>query len=349
MAMPRQAGVPILELAFTAWPEDDRRRWQNAFRVADNPFDDCGCAAHLAPATRRSLRSSYGIFLGFLASRHPNLLTRPPAARLDRGLAEIYVAWRRITCSDAALANDLHLLRRAHSYMCPGSDWAWLIPIAKRIAARAQPKPPRLHLVGSDVLYALGIELMDKADRSDCIRKVDAFHYRDGLIIALLAVIPLRRRTLAALRLGDNLIKSSNLWILDIPAKDTKTGRALEYPLSAQLSARIDMYLEKFRSKIPGAASHVGLWPSNLGSRMDGSGIYEAVRRRTRSAFGFAINLHRFRHSASTLWSIQDPKNVRGAKDLLGHASFGTTEKHYIMAQSRLAGRALARAIGGFK
>jgi integrase/recombinase XerD len=323
--MPRQKGVPILERAFAVWPEVDRRLWQNAFRAADDPLDDCGSAAHLAPATRRSLRSSYGIFLGFLASRHVDLLGRPPSARLDRGLA---VAWRRTTCSDAALAHHLHLLRRALGYMCPGSDWSWLLPIAKRIAARAQPKPPRLHLVTSDQLYALGIELMDKADKSDHIRKVDAFQYRDGLIIALLAVIPLRRRTLAALRIGDNVVKSGDLWALDIAAKDTKTRRALDYPLSAQLSARIDVYLEKFRGKIPGAAAHAALWPSNLGSPMDGGGIYEAVRRRTRKAFGFAINLHRFRHAAATLWASRDPKNVRGAKDLLGQSSFGTTEKH---------------------
>jgi hypothetical protein len=36
---------------------------------------------------------------------------------------------------------------------------------------------------------------------------------------------------------------------------------------------------------------------------------------------------------------------VRGVKDLLGHTSFDTTEKHYIMAQSRIAGRALASAV----
>jgi site-specific recombinase XerD len=36
---------------------------------------------------------------------------------------------------------------------------------------------------------------------------------------------------------------------------------------------------------------------------------------------------------------------VKGVKDLLGHASFATTQKHYIMAQSRLAGRVFARAI----
>jgi hypothetical protein len=35
----------------------------------------------------------------------------------------------------------------------------------------------------------------------------------------------------------------------------------------------------------------------------------------------------------------------RLAKDLLGHESFEPTETFYIMGQSRLAGRALARAI----
>src|SRR5262249_30118172 len=79
---------------------------------------------------------------------------------------------------------------------------------------------------------------------------------------------------------------------------------------------------------------------------MDGGAIYARVRQRTRDALGFPVNLHRFRHAAATLWSINDPKNVRGAKDLLGHSSFRTTEKHYVMAQSRLAGRVFALAIG---
>jgi len=66
--------------------------------------------------------SSYGIFLGFLASRHAHLLAQPPHERLDRKLADIYVAWRRTTCSDSAVANDLHQLRRALGYLCPSSD-----------------------------------------------------------------------------------------------------------------------------------------------------------------------------------------------------------------------------------
>ena len=34
--MPRQKGVPILELAFASWPEVDRKLWQDAFRVAED-------------------------------------------------------------------------------------------------------------------------------------------------------------------------------------------------------------------------------------------------------------------------------------------------------------------------
>jgi len=66
--------------------------------------------------------------------------------------------------------------------------------------------------------------------------------------------------------------------------------------------------------------------------------IYAKIRRRTRETLGFSVNPHRFRRAAATLWSNRDPANVRGVKDLLGHASFNTTETHYIMAQSRVAG-----------
>lgn len=78
---------------------------------------------------------------------------------------------------------------------------------------------------------------------------------------------------------------------------------------------------------------------------MSSDAIYTAVRKRTEKAFGFGVNLHRFRHSAASFWSCQDPINVRGVKDLLGQATFATTERHYIMAQSRLAGRAFAQIL----
>ena len=199
------------------------------------------------------------------------------------------------------------------------------------------------------MLFALGLQLMAQAENSarvaGRITKEDALTYRDGLIIALLAAVPLRRRTLAALTINQHLVKIGSGWLLDIPAADTKTRRALEFPIPDILSEPIDLYLAEFRGAITGANNHQGLWPSARGIPMGGGAIYDAVRRRTTEALGFPVNLHRFRGAAGNLWSISDPMNVRGVKDLLGHTDFWTTERHYIGTQSRLAGRALAKVL----
>src|SRR5262249_43817003 len=221
--------------------------------------------------------------------------------------------------------------------------------LTKRIAAVAPRKPKKHNLVTSERLYALGIELMDSAgadaETAKRVSKAQALQYRDGLLIALPALLPLRRRTLVALRIGKHLVKNGDLWELVIPAADTKTRRPLDYPISKELCTRIDLYLSRFRCRIPGANMHTGLWASNKQRPMSAVAICAAVRRRTKKAFGFTVSLHRFRHAAATFWSIHDPANVRGVKDLLGHASFGMTEKYYVMAQTRLAGRALAEAV----
>jgi integrase/recombinase XerD len=343
--MPR--GHKIM-LSFSDWPAEDQLRWEAAFKSSDR-FDERSYGAHLAPATGKARRESYGRFLGFISTIHPNRLTAAPEARIDRSIVAEYVIWRRRSGEVTSLGADLGHLRDALELICPNTDWSWLLTISKRIAVTAPHIAGRYHLMTSDRLYLLGIELMDRAvadgEAAERATKMQAFQYRDGLIIALLALIPLRSRTLSALRIDRHLVKIGNSWSLEIPAADTKTRRALDFPVSREMSARIDLYLEQFRSRIPGADKQSGLWPSNKSRPMCAHGIYLAVRKRTKKAFGFGVNLHRFRHAAASFWSTQDPVNVRGARDLLGHASFGTTERHYIMAQSRLAGRALAHAI----
>jgi integrase len=338
-----------LMVSLADWPAEDRVRWQEAFKERDR-FDESPSGTHLSPATRRNRQEGYGRFLRFLTDTHPDLLALPPEARIDRDVVAQYVSWRRGFCNEIFVAFDLFNLHGVLKLICPGTDWSWLLTIAKRIDAAAPRQPPRHHLVTSERLYALGIALMDgavaDAAAENGISQRHAFQYRDGLMIALLALIPLRRRTAAALHVGRQLLKTGDLWHLDVPAQDTKNRRQLDYAIPEELSGRIDRYLERFRSHIPSAHRHDGLWPSKEGRPMGGEFIYRAIRKRTRKALGFPINMHRFRHAAASLWSIQDPQNVRGVKDLLGHASFTMTEKHYVMAHSRIAGRALARAIG---
>lgn len=343
--MPR--GTKIM-LSFADWPGEDQKRWEQALKPTDR-FEETSLGAHLAPTTRKARRESYGRFLGFISAFRPYWLSRPPEARIDRATVAEYVAWRRRSWEQSALAYDLRALRDALKLISPSVDWSWLSDIVKRMAAGAPARRSRYHLVTSDRLYQLGVELMDgalaDANAAGRTTKAHAFKYRDGLIIALLAMIPLRSRTLTALRIGQHLVKVGSLWELDIPAADTKTRRALNFPTSREISERIDLYLDQFRTRIPGSDKHTAVWASNKGHPMVSNGIYLTVWKRTTKAFGFGVNLHRFRHAAASFWSIEDPVNVKGVKDLLGQTSFKTTEKHYIMAQSRRAGRVFARAI----
>ena len=310
-----------------------------------------GRAAICQTRTVSQLRYTYGKFLYFLSAEHGDLLKRKPTERVDVTIIEEFVKWQPATCGAITISIYLFHFWLALRYLYPRHEWSWLFSISRRIKARAKPRPEDHHLVTSEMLYDLGIKLMDDALRSDrpptSWRVQTAF--RDGLIIALLALIPLRRRTLAALRIGKHLVKSGEHWVLDIPPEDVKTKRPLDYPIALELSRRIDIYVEQIRSKTAGAGTHDYLWASSRGRPMGDGVINNAVRRRTRKALGFPVNLHRFRRAAATLWSVRDPANVRGAKDLLGHASFATTEKYYVMSQSRLAGRTLGRAIDALK
>jgi len=226
--------APKMQLPYSAWPEEDRNCWNAAFRLATLStiaglprISPSRPAARCGPAMGDSSDSSRPNIIGLLA--------RPPGARLDRKMIADYVVWRRRSCGDAAVAIDLHHLRLALGFICPDVDWSWLLTITKRIAAQAKGKPEKYHLVTSERLYTLGIELMNRAVTSanaeGYFSNAQAFEYRDGLIIALLALIPLRRRTLAALRIGKHLVKSGDRWALDIPAVDIKTKRPFEYPI----------------------------------------------------------------------------------------------------------------------
>src|SRR5262249_59317434 len=106
-----------------------------------------------------------------------------------------YVEYGRTSCSDRCIAIELHHLRLALRLIFPQVDWTWLLNATKRIARQAKPRRAKHHLVTSERLYLLGLELMDAAiDAAKAlgtVSKTCAFDYRDGLILSLVPVIPL--------------------------------------------------------------------------------------------------------------------------------------------------------------
>ena len=101
-----------------------------------------------------------------------------------------------------------------------------LAALKARLAARAQPEDRFDRLVPPWQTLDLGMELMDKALTLPSARKQRELQYRDGLLLALLSLWLIRRRSIAVLTVSRHLeFDAGGVNILLYP-EDTKAKRA---------------------------------------------------------------------------------------------------------------------------
>jgi len=194
----------------------------------------------------------------------------------------------------------------------------------------------------------LGLDLMATADdESTSLRRFKG--YRDGLLIGLLAIRPLRVRNLAGLILDRTLVQRGDGWWIQIPAAETKTKDPIELPWPDLLVPHLETYLTDHRAGIValrGSGSGTlgdALWLSMHGLPMTDNAIYIRIAARTREGLGQAVNPHLFRDCAATSIAIDDPAHVGIASRLLGHRSGSTTERFYNQARSVEASRLMQK------
>ena len=309
-------------------------------------MDDPGRAAHWAPATRRNRAWTYGRYLGRM-ERCGELDPAGSAATLiteARVKAHVAIARdRSAPLTVLSIIADLRMFARA---VAPEVDWAWLGRMEAAARQRARPvrdQRARLRLVRE--LVDLGETLMAAADGGQLTPLQQLLAYRDGLMIALLPLAPLRRRNFTGLRLHHELVRRGDRWWVEVPATQTKCHRPVERPFPERLEIGLRRYLDEIR---PALAQRRGrwacpigpaLWVSSHGSPMTAAAVYQQIVGRTRTAFGTSVNPHLFRHSAATSLALASPEDVRAGALMLGHASYATTERHYNLARAFDAAR----------
>lgn len=323
---------------FTQWPMADQSAWKTAIATGDR-FDGQGVASHWSDASKNSIRAAYGRWLGFLGQYSPLLLNQAPVERVTTDSIGAYIKLlnNEVAASTTHIYFD-HLLC-ALRVMRPNHDWDWLRSVASRLKRDVIPKAKRHRMMDSARLFDLGISLMVQAESTpDANSLENAILYRDGLLIAILAARPLRRRTLSVIRLNQHIHRIGDHYSLTFSSADTKNKQPIEYNLPVLLTAYLDRYLGHFRELFPNAELHDGLWASAKGNPSSGSSLYSRIVFRTKEAFGFPVNPHLFRDCAATTLAIRKPEQVLVGAGLLGHSTLRTIHKHYIHAQAIQAG-----------
>jgi integrase/recombinase XerD len=340
--MPRALRLPI-----DLWPAADRARWQRA-NIAVDFFDAAASAAGWSAKTRYQAQAAYGRWLSFLTQEHAAVLQSSLEDRADRARIRAYVETLALRIKPMSIAAELGHLILALRKLAPRTDWSWLRQWQYRYEKAAVPREKRYKMIHPSRLIELGRTLMDGADARD--RRIDrACQYRDGLLIALLAYRPLRRRSLAELRLDTHLQRIGSGYVLALQSENTKSGQALEFPVPEPLVPYLTCYLEHHRLLFPHRQDEQALWLSTKGGALTGHAIYVRICRRTETAFGTAIHPHLFRAIAATTIAREAPENLAVARDLLTHANVETTLRHYTQARTIDAARQYAAAIDRFR
>ena len=234
-----------------AWPHKDRKAWN----VASQPptrLRPGGRAGHLRPVTREDHAQQYGYYLGFLDRNGLLELDGPPAANVTATKVHAYLAKLKARLSSMTVFTRICRLRRAAQYMAPAHDLTWLAEIGKDLALVARPRSKFDRLVLTEVLVEAGLRLIDEAERSPKLTKLSqACRVRNGLMLALLAFCPIRRKNFAALEVGRSFVKIRGQWWIILSATETKEKRADERPINELLTPIIDRYGPSQLSLVP--------------------------------------------------------------------------------------------------
>jgi integrase len=352
MARPQPLGHDALRLE--AWPAADRTAYERAC-IPGSPFDDRGLAAEWRPASHRALTGAYARWLGFLIAGGHALEAEPPPDRVTGERVRGYIRFLTPRCAPVTVSSYLGQLYTFVHALWPERDWRWLLLLQARHHRMADPvRNKAARIVPQTELLRLGCELMRDAGAMPMPPDLragprhPALLYRDGLMIALLAMRPLRQVNFLGLQLHRHLRREGEAWWIEIPGEECKTHTRLSMPFPAVLVPALELYLELYRPRLlemrgprnPACSDRPPgnhLWISRCGTPMTAGAQQKALARHTRPRFGHHVNAHLFRDCAATSLGDEDPEHVRLAADLLGHRSFRTTEANYMAAGTRAA------------
>jgi integrase len=332
------------------WPQADRLAWQGACRPTQR-LKKGGAASHLAPVSQDDIARRYGQFLGFLKRTGRLDMNAAAAARVTPANVEAYMADltdRKV--SSVTAWNCIYKLRRAAQLLSPKTDFDWLAEIEKDLALVMEPRSKLDRLVLTERLVEAGLTLVTEAKNYTKAKFIRARGIRNGLMIALLALCPLRRKNFASLEIVKTFRQVKGRWWITLSRRDTKMGSPEERPIPEWMNPFIELYLNEARPVLlkPSTAPTNALWiSSHKGRPMSGDDIGPLITQLTEQTIGIRISPHLFRAADATTAAEARGDMPGLASALLGHKHPRITEEHYKRTSSLGAADKYAALIQG--
>jgi integrase len=229
----------------------------------------------------------------------------------------------------------------------PGSELDWLRRTRNALLRQAHHAPKRKWAeapVDPSALWAIGCELVERAERQPRDRRRNAARFRDGLVFMVLSSAPVRLENLTAIRIGVHLVLPADT-PGDLAFVRTKAGHGSRHVIWPELRAVIDRYLAVYRPVLAAGADVDHLWLGLNGGRpLTAAAIARRIDRITRARLGRPVNPHAFRDAVATAILLERPDCAEAASALLQHRSPDSIAEYTEQGRTVGAARVLAAA-----
>src|SRR5262249_40161470 len=298
-------GTPALTrprpLRVSEWPDADRRAGEEACRPGSR-LRPGGVASCLAEVSRDDFARRYGAFFCFL-QRHNRLKQQAGAAgQVTLPNVEAYITMLTARVRSVTVYNCIHMLRRAAELLAPTADFSWLAEIEKGLALVMEPRSKfdRLGLTGR--LVGAGMTVVVEAERFARYDLARARSVRNGFLVALLALCPIRLKNFADLEIGHTFKEIDGSWWIALPRHLTKSRRPDERRVPALLNRFVDLYLSQSRPLLLKSSPPTNaLWiSSTTGRRLTTKNLGTLISKITLETIGVDVSPHLFRTAAAS-------------------------------------------------
>jgi integrase len=346
MTGPKPTGEHPRSLPIYEWPDADRRAWQAACRPGHR-LKPGGAASYLAQVSRDDFARRYGAFLGFLQRTGRLECAAAAAAQVTMPNVKAYLADLSARVRSVTVYNCIYKLRRAAELLAPTTDFSWLAEIEKDLALVMEPRSKLDRLVFTGRLVEAGLTLVTEAQQFAKNDLVRARGVRNGLMIALLALCPIRLKNFADLEIGQTFKQVQGSWWIALPSVSTKSRRPDERRVPELLNGSIEVYLNESRPLLLRSTSTAtALWiSSTTGRPMTRKNLGTLISRITLKTLGVDVSPHLFRTAAASTAAAYGGNTPYLASALLNHTDARVTEQHYNRAGSVSASKVYAEIV----
>jgi hypothetical protein len=271
------------------------------------------------PDTAKGLRLALRGLTRVLRENAPHLAAQHVDKRDYVEVAEIFESTlypRR----PRAVAYCLQRLCSVLQRICPGQSFRFLkrrVSELKKIEPKDAVDSPELELpdLGETAMAIMRDSFRRLCDLAFCknpyrdAREL-AETYRNALVLAILAEVPLRLRTLSMLIGGETLVWVGANYAIDAPAEIMKNKEPYYGDLSPHLNIWISRYRFFVREFIKPKSKCADFWLSRNGCALDRSAYQRIVPRIILARHGIKTSCHKLRNAYATQNIEKDPAVV---------------------------------------